>query len=332
MPANLTPQYLEAEARFRAAKDVVEKLAALDEMLSLIPKHKGTEKLQADIRRRISRLKSEARKKGKAATRHADPFVVRREGAGQVVLVGPPNAGKSSLVERLTRASPEVALYPFTTRRPVPGMMRFENVSIQLVDAPPITRDYLEPGMATLLRSANLIAFVADLAADDPLAPLEGALSQLETLQLSVSPHPSPSEAEVKRALWVANKSDCPTAKENLELLQELLPRPWIVLSAKTGEGTEELPRRAFEALEVIRIFTKPPGKRPDMDEPTVLGKGATVLDAAAAVHREFAHRLRFVRLWREDGSNTSPSGIKVDRDHVLADGDIIEFHVERTV
>jgi ribosome-interacting GTPase 1 len=242
--------------------------------------------------------------------------------------VGPPNAGKSSLVERLTRASPEVALYPFTTRRPVPGMMRFENVLIQLVDTPPVTRDYLEPGMGTLLRSANLIVLVADLGADDPIAPLEGALSQLETLGLCVSASLSSSEAEVKRALWMANKSDCPTAAENLEILGEFLPRPWIVLSAKTGEGTGHLPRRAFEALEVIRIYTKPPGKSADMDEPTVLGRGATVLDAATAVHRDFAHRLRFVRLWRED----RPSGIKVDRDHVLTDGDIIEFHVERSV
>ncbi len=335
MPANLTPQYLEAEARFRAAKDHDEKRAVLEEMLALIPKHKGTEKLQADIRRRLSKLKTEARKKGKAAVRHADPFIIRREGAGQSVLLGPPNSGKSSLVDRLTRASPEVALYPYTTHKPLPGMMKFENVLIQLVDAPPVTVDYLEMGMMTLLRSTNVVAIVADLDAEDPVGPLEGSLGRLEKIQLGLAPPRSLSEPGTKRALWVANKSDSPTAVENLELLHEFIPRPWIVLSVKTGEGTEDFARQLFEALDVIRIYTKPPGKNADLSEPTILKTGARVLDAASAVHREFTDRLRFVRLWREKGAGhgvtSPPSGIKVERDHVLADGDIIEFHIERS-
>jgi ribosome-interacting GTPase 1 len=134
--------------------------------------------------------------------------------------------------------------------------------------------------------------------------------------------------------LWVANKSDCSAARDNFELLQEFLPRPWLALSAQTGEGTAEFARQAFEALEVIRIYTKPPGKKPDFEEPTILKKNATVLDAVTAVHREFVSRLRYVRLWREgsDGEKAPPSGIKVDRDYLLADGDIIEVHIERSV
>jgi ribosome-interacting GTPase 1 len=302
-------------------------------MLKLVPKHKGTEKIQADIKRRLSKLRVEAQKKGKAGVRHADPFAVRREGAGQLVLLGPPNSGKSSIVERLTRASPEVALYPFTTHKPVPGMMKFENVPIQLVDTPPVTSEVFEPGMATLLRNTNVVVVVADLDAEDPVGPIEAILDQLDQHELSLSPPAPSSEPRVKRTLWTANKSDSSAAKENLELLQEFLPRPWMDLSAATGKGTGDFARRAFEALEVIRIYTKPPGKKPDFDEPTILKKGATVLDAAAAVHREFAHRLRFVRLWREgsDEEKAPPSGIKVDRDYVLEDEDVIELHVERT-
>jgi ribosome-interacting GTPase 1 len=334
MPANLTPQYLEAEARYRAASDTDERLAALDEMLALLPKHKGTDKIQADIRRRISKLKTAARKKGKSTSRRADPFVIRREGAGQLVLLGPPNAGKSSLVGRLTRASPEVALYPFTTHKPIPGIMKFEDVPIQLVDAPPVSDEYMEPGMTTLLRSANVVVVLADLEAADPVSPIEAVLRQMERLRLCLSP-PTPQDApNSKRTLWLANKSDCSVAKENLELLEEFCSRPWLALSATTGEGTEEFAYRAFEALEVLRIYTKPPGKPADLEDPTLLKRGATVLDAVRAVHREFIDRLRFVRLWRgaaaDEKGKTLPSGIKVERDFVLLDKDILEIHVER--
>jgi ribosome-interacting GTPase 1 len=334
MSANLTPQYKEAEARFRAARETHEKLEALEEMLTLVPKHKGTEKIQADIKRRISKLKSESQKKGKAAVRHADPFVIRREGAGQVVLLGPPNSGKSSILAALTRATTEIALYPYTTHKPVPGMMRFEDAPIQLVDSPPVTIDFMEAGMTTLLRSANVITVVADLASDDPVGPIEEISSQLEKHQINLCP-PAPSSAQnTKRALWCANKSDSPNSRENLELLGELVPRPWLAISAETRECMDVFVRRAFEALDVIRIYTKPPGKKADMEEPTILKKGATVTDAAVAVHREFADHLRFVRLWRSAKTadeKVPPSGIKVDRDFVLIDGDIVELHVEKT-
>jgi ribosome-interacting GTPase 1 len=335
MPANLTAQYHDAEARYRSATDYEAKLAALEEMLSVIPKHKGTEKMQADIRRRLSKLKSEVKKKGKASARHVDPFVVRREGAGQLVLLGPPNSGKSSLVKRLTRASPDIALYPFTTHKPLPAMMKFEDVLIQLVDTPPVTLDYYETGMTSLLRSSNGVVVVADLGADDPVEPLEAVMAHLEEHRLKLSPPDPLDEPGAKTAIWLANKSDVEAAEENAELLQEFIPRPWIHLSAQTGFGVEEFTKAAFEGLQIIRIYTKPPGKKPDFDDPTILKTGATVLDAVTAVHREFVGRLRFVRLWREEaspGTKAPPDGIKVERDFVLVDRDVVEIHVERSV
>ena len=171
MPANLTPQYLEAEEAYRRAKTQQEKLAALEEMLRSIPKHKGTEKMQADIKRRIAKLRDEAAraaKKGKA-----DPYRVEREGAGQVFVVGPPNSGKSSVVAALTSAKVVVADYPFATSAPVPGMMKHENVLIQLVDTPPITPDTFPPAMAAALRGGDGLLVTIDASSDDCLDMLE---------------------------------------------------------------------------------------------------------------------------------------------------------------
>ncbi|MCX6553014.1 MAG: 50S ribosome-binding GTPase, partial [Acidobacteria bacterium] len=123
MPANLSPEYHRAEERLRGARSPDEKIAALEEMLRVIPKHKGTDHMQADLKGRIAKLRKEIGKKG---GKGGFTFIVPREGAGQVAIAGPPNSGKSSLVRALTRATPAVGSYPFTTREPVPGMMPFE--------------------------------------------------------------------------------------------------------------------------------------------------------------------------------------------------------------
>ena len=141
MPANLPPQYFEAEKNFRMAKTAPEKIAALEEMLAIMPKHKGTDHLRGELRRRIAKLTQSTDRK--AATQRAS-MVILKEGAGQVVVVGLPNAGKSQLVATITNASPAVAEYPFTTTAATPGMMEFENIKIQLIDTPPIIEQAIE--------------------------------------------------------------------------------------------------------------------------------------------------------------------------------------------
>src|SRR5215475_9172020 len=121
---------MELEKRFKQAGSVEEKIAALEEMMATIPKHKGTEKLQAELKKKMSALRKESEHSKKSGRR--DTFVVEREGARQLALVGAPNSGKSKLVSVLTHATPEVADYPYTTRVPIPGMMVFENVRLQL--------------------------------------------------------------------------------------------------------------------------------------------------------------------------------------------------------
>lgn len=334
MPANLTPEYLEAERKFRAATTREEKLAALEEMLATIPKHKGTEKMQADIRRRIAKLRQEAGRRPSTA-RHKPFYHVEKEGAGQVVLVGPPNAGKSSLLARLTHATPEIAEYPFTTRLPMPGMMEFENVQIQLVDMPPLAPSYTEPWMLALVRQADAALLVFDLADDDVLTKIEETLLLLEQANIplrSPAPADSPLAREGRRAsasknaLVLGTKLDLPGARENLGLVREWLGERFRVLpvSAQTGENLEALRREVYDLLGIIRVYTKEPGKKPDLTAPFVLKRGSTVADIARAIHRDFVERLKYARIWGAGKFD----GQLVHRDHVLEDGDIIELHV----
>jgi ribosome-interacting GTPase 1 len=329
MPANLTPQYLDADKRFRQAKTAAEKISALEDMLALIPKHKGTEKMQADLKRRLSRAREEAQKKGKAGAR-GTTYHVPREGAGQVVLVGPPNSGKSTLLAMLTHATPEVADYPFTTRKPLPGMMDFENVKIQLVDLPPIAAEWTEGWVYALIRNADLVLILVDLASDEVFDQVDQIRSQLTTHKIRLgreASDASPGGGEItKRALLVGNKEDAADAKERGTFLAELHAADFTVLtvSAAFGSNLEALRRALYDGLEVLRVYTKTPGKKPEHDTPFVLKQGATILDVAETVHKDIAALLKFARVWGMDTFD----GQRVTRDYVVQDGDVIELHI----
>lgn len=314
MPANLSPEYLEAEREYREARTPAEKIAALERMLATIPKHKGTEKLQADIKRRLSQTRKEAQQKKGGA--HTVPFYqVEREGAGQAVLIGPPNAGKSQLVARLTNARPEVAAYPFTTRMPTPGMMYFEDVQIQLVDLPPIAPEFTEPWLPQALRYAHLGVLVVDV--NDP-----AVLDQIEYVEQRLDGW------RVRRpALLVANKGDLPEARGNFVALEELVGERYrcLLVSAETGEGLDRFRRAVFDALELVRVYTKAPGKKPDLTAPFIAHRGDTVVDVARMVHKDFAEKMKFARLYRLDGDR---DGIMVERTYLVQDRDILEFHI----
>jgi ribosome-interacting GTPase 1 len=327
MPANLTPQYLEAEKRFRQAKTPAEKISALEDMLALIPKHKGTEKMQADLKRRLSKAREEAQRKGKAGAR-GFAYHVPREGAGQVVLVGPPNSGKSTLLAMLTNAEPEIAPYPFTTRKPLPGMMEFENIKIQLVDLPPLAPDWTEGWVFALVRNADLALVVVDLASDEVLDQVEQVRRQLAEHKIRLVGRAAQGSAEdavaAKRALLVGNKEDDEGAKERAALLSELaLDWPFLTVSAASGSNLETLRRALYDSLGIVRVYTKSPGKKPDLEAPFVLKQGATVLDVAEAIHKDLAASLKFARVWGVDKFD----GQRVTREYVVQDGDVIELH-----
>lgn len=338
MPANLTPQYLAAEERFKSATTTQEKIDALREMQATIPKHKGTEKLQADLRRRLAKLSGEMGKKH-GVSKASAIYSVRREGAAQVVLVGAPNVGKSSLLARLTHATPEIADYPFTTRLPQPGMMPFENIQIQMVDLPPVAEEFYEPWVGNVIRSADLVLLVVDLSSDDVLDEVEEVLRLLKDSRIclvgspTAEPGPEVLNVACRDTVLIANKCDGPASAENLEILREFYEAKFAIfaVSATLGDGLADLPHMVFDRLELVRVHTKQPGKKADLATPPyVLRGGCTVLDVARAVHRDFEHSLKFARVWSSHRSSRSVKfdGQMVERHHCLDDGDIIELHV----
>lgn len=330
MPANLTPQYKEAEERFRKATTREEKLVALREMLALLPKHKGTEKIQADLRRRLAKLEEEVESAHKGGPTRADPGYVRHEGAGQWVLIGPPNAGKSALLQALTAAHPEVAPYPFTTRLPQPGMMPYEDVQVQIVDAPPVTAAHTEVWMPNLARNADGCLVVLDVAADDVDDGFDACLGLLERARVWPASRPLPADASpvlvVQPVFVIGNKRDLDDGDETFTALaRETVGDafPFFSVSAERGDGLDALRQRLFLELGRIRIYTKEPGKKPEHERPFVLPQGATVHDLAVAVHREVAEHLKFARIW----GTAAFDGQQVDREHVLHDRDVVELH-----
>jgi ribosome-interacting GTPase 1 len=330
MPANLPPQYHKAEEEFRKAGSPGERLEKLREMYRLLPKHKGTEKLQSDLKQKISRLKDEQEGTRAGAKKGGVSHRVPHEGAGQVVLVGPPNAGKSSLLAALTKAHPEIAAYPFTTRAPQPGIMLWQDVPVQLVDLPPISTDYFEAWVPSLIRSADAALLVADLASDEVAESIETVLDKLSSTHTElVGELPYDVDDEALRhvkTVMVASKLDAPGAGDRLEVIREWFgPRfPVIAASTGTGEGLETVRNAAYHLLGVLRVYTKVPGKPVDRSRPFTLPIGSTVLDLARDIHKDFEHALKSARIW---GSGTF-DGQTVKKDHELQDSDVVELHV----
>lgn len=327
MPANLSPEYKKAEQEYKSATTSEEKMAALERMMAVIPKHKGTEKMQADLKKRLSKLREMDEKSG---GKRGELHQIRREGAAQAVMLGAPNCGKSLILRRLTNAKPDVGDYPFTTTKPLPGMMEYEDIKIQLVDTGPIADGLLEPYHKNLARAADLLLIVIDLAADDPAGDFKTIKDALSAVKVELA-RDLPEETlqygvKTQRALIVANKAD---ADEDDVLINELRNSingkfDALAVSALNGDGIEGLRRAVFDGLDILRAYSKIPGKPPDIASPFVLKKGETVMDFARHVHKEIAEGLRYARIWG-DGLF---EGQMVQRDYKVRDRDVIELHV----
>ena len=327
MPANLPPQYYVAEQLYRAARGTAEKVAALQQMLAATPKHKGTDHLRADLRAKVAKGLEEL-ENPRRGSGQPQPFVVRKEGAGQVALIGLPNSGKSQLLATLTGASAKVAAYPYTTRIPLPGMLRYENVKIQLVDTPAINDRDIQGQLFSLLRNTDILLLALDLSGD-PLTEADEVFSELDRFSyrlLGCDDIPDPDDPLVQKpALIVGTKADEPDAEVAFELLQELYSTrfPMLAVSALGEARLDELARAIFETLGRVRVYLKAKGSEPDMKDPLVLARGSMVEDAAVLVHKDWLRRFKYASLW---GSGKF-GGQRVGRDYVLSDGDIIELH-----
>jgi len=339
MPANLSPEYKAAEAAFRKAHDPNERLAGLREMLRTIPKHKGTDHLQADIKSRIKELSEELEAPKKGPARTGPSHVVRPEGAAQLALIGAPNSGKSSLHARLTHSNAHVAAYPFTTQIPEPGMMPHEDVHFQIVDLPAVSPEHPVPWLVSALQTADACLLVVDLGEASCVEQMQSVLALLRQKHVTLSDHWDGADpaagadyaaedpfALVLPTLMLANKVDLIRDVEaELEAFCELtgLRYPALAVSATSGEGLGEIGKWLFGHLGIVRVYTKAPGKPPEKERPFTLRRGQTVEDVARLVHKDIAHSLKYARLW----SKTGIPGEHVGRAHAVADGDVVELH-----
>jgi len=334
MPANLTPQYQKAEEAYRRAQTPQEQADCLEQMLQLIPKHKGTEKLQADLKSRLKNVRAEVESEAKAPKKGRS-HRIPRQGAGQVVLIGAPNAGKSRILAELSHASPEVAPYPFTTREPMPGMMPWEDVQAQLIDTPPITAAHFEPYLTGFVRSADLVVLALDGSSDDAPDETAEVIAQLESRKTflgSESGFVDDDFSTVRvQTLLVVTRGAAPGCDDRLAYFAELVPTPFETLRVEfephaadaAVASKDALRERVYRKLDVIRVYTKKPGRPADADDPFTIPRGGTVEDLAVKVHREMAAQLKFAKVW----GASAHDGQSVGREHVLCDKDVVELH-----
>ena len=286
---NAGPEYYAAEARYRDAKTDEEKLKYLNLMLSLCPKHKGSQSIIADIHDKITRIhagqarevKREAQRKASRRASGSSDFV-KRAGAAQVALIGRENTGKSFLLNALTNARADSTPVPFETKHAIPGIMVNEKVQLQLIDTPSLTQ-----------QNKGIVYSIAR-AADLAVVLLQDAKDSEEKA--------SYAELNAKRTLYASSREFEP----------------------------EDLRKKIYDALELVRVFTKNPkdphGKT-DLNHPIALFPGkATVIDAAREIHKELASGFAFARVW----GGGKFAGQQVGADYVLRDGDVIEIHLKQ--
>jgi ribosome-interacting GTPase 1 len=335
MPANLSPEYKAAEAAYRQAHDLKERLEHLREMLRTIPKHKGTEHLQADIKSRIRELSEESGEAKKHGGHHGPATVIRPEGAAQIALLGPPNSGKSALHARLTGSHAESAPYPFTTQFPQPGMLAHEDIHFQLIDLPPVSPAHPVPWLANALQHADACLLVVDLASPTCVDEVTALHAELANRNVTLTERwderstggesDDPFAVRLPALMIVAKADQIKAVNDELGVFQELtgLRYPVIATSTVTGEGLGEIAPWLFAQLGIVRVYTKEPGHPPDKDRPFTVRRGQTVGDVARLVHRELVEHFKYARLWRHGETD----GQHVGREHAVEDGDVVELH-----
>jgi len=342
MPAKLSPEFKQAEDAFRAARDNRQRLACLKEMLRTIPKHKGTDHMQADIKRRIKQLSEELAGPRKGGARTGPATSVRPEGAAQVALLGPPNSGKSALHVRLTGSRAESADYPFTTKLPVPGMLDHMGIQFQLLDLPPVDAEYMEPWLASTLQTADAALLLVDISDPACVEQAQALIARLDARKITlsaswpgISAEASPAAARVPDpdpfrlvlpTLLLANKTDLDPEPAEVRVLEELLgvDFPALSISATQGLGVDRIGPFLFQGLQVLRIYTKTPGKPAEQGKPFAMRLGDTVQDVARLVHKDLARELKFARIW----GKSVYEGQQVGPEHALSDGDVVELHM----
>ncbi|MBI1979033.1 MAG: 50S ribosome-binding GTPase [Candidatus Aenigmarchaeota archaeon] len=295
MPVNAGPEYFAAERRYSEARTTEQKIDALHEMLRTVPKHKGTENLRADLRKRLSKFRKELVIEKRKS--HKPKAVIRKEGAAQVCIIGMTNSGKSTLLNSLTNAHVEIAEYPYTTKEPKVGMMFHNDLQFQLIEIP----STFNQESLGLLHSCDLIVMVLD--------SMQNADKQkTELMQILKT-----NRLDRKKIIFAKNKSKVCGLDQSI-----------VCIDAQSKVGMDELKEKIWKSLNLIKIYAKSPRKPKDIPA-LALEKGSTVEDLAKEIHKDFVKTFKFARIY----NSTKFSGKKVGLEYKLHDNDVVEIHTD---
>ena len=281
----------------------------------------GVFKLQIEeLEEMISQTKAKPKLKG----REHDPFHIPYSGDGRIALFGLSNVGKSTLMNAITNTDVKTGAYLHTTREALAGTLEYEDLKIQIIDLPgflDFKEDWaISKQIVRVARTSDAILMVIDLSMDID-RQLNFLMKQLEDAKLVIN-----EQTPYKLGI-IATKGDLPGSKERYAELLSKTNLPVLPITIKSEETLENLKKMLFEQLEVIRVYTKKPGNKPDLTQPFVIYEGSTVADVAKRIHTSFIERFRFARVWGKSGEF---DGQQVGLEHELADKDILEIVVER--
>jgi len=291
MATNVGHEYINAEKEYHDAKNSPEKLKALKNMLTAIPKHKGTEKMQAQIKKQIAKMTDQIsfeKKQGKGSSRTS----IKKEGAGQCVIFGRTNSGKSTLLKLLSGKDVKISEYEYTTQVPIQKMISFENVKIQGIEIPGIYDGFYESKNGRSILSLARIAEVAIIISENKV-DFDMIKSELE-----------------KSGIFL-------TRKRSDNIFTKHLP---YIRTSKSKFDKKMIPK-IWKLLDKIRVQTKTSKKI--AKKPIVLESGSRVEDVARAIHQDFVKNFRYARLW---GPSAKFDSQQVGLEHVCKDGDIVEI------
>lgn len=299
MPINAGYEYISAEKAYLQAQTLEQRIECLKEMIRAAPKHKSSENFVSELKNRLRRFeekKEKNKKVGKSSKKG-----IKKEGY-QCVLLGLTNSGKSCLLSKLTNAQPRISQNPFTTKEPSIGTMDYDGFKVQMVDTPSIGSEYFDIG---IVNTADCLLMVIE------------SLTDLE----KINPYLAKT---IGNKIIAINKADRYSENEKRKLNDNLRSKKvhGLLVSCLTGEGLEELKKKITEGMNLIRVYTKEPGKQ-STGIPVTLPQGSTVRDIAESILKGFSKKVKETKL---TGPSSKFPNQKVGLAHILKDRDVVEF------
>lgn len=296
MPINASPYFERAQAEYEQAPTTEQKIRCLKKMITLAPKHKGSENLLKQLRTRLKKLKYTKEKEDKSGKRTS---VGIKKDDMQMVIIGKANSGKSTLITILTNAKPEKSEIKFTTKQPEIGMMDYASTQIQIIENPAIESDYYDRGVTN---TADTILIIVD------------TLEQISEIEKTLE------KSRGKRIIVFNNKNNLDRRK--LSAILSSKKYNFVLLDLGIKESIEELKEKIFRSFDKIRVYTKEPGKEKSQ-KPIILKPESTIRDVAEKILKGFSKNVKDTKIW---GPSSKFPGQKVGFRHKLKDLDVVEF------